>query len=90
MDREQAVELARWHLDAAYRTTRETLDSTPGPDDHLEVIEESHDGENGRWAIGCRHTDGTVYRVALTPVAASRHPPSSNGGRRMTNPQAIA
>jgi hypothetical protein len=43
MDREQAIQLARWHVDVAYRPAREALDPTPGVDDQLEVVEELHD-----------------------------------------------
>ena len=76
MDRNRAVEVARWHLDAAYRLAREAVDSTPGPDDQLEVIEELHDRENDHWTITFRHIDGTEYRVALSSVAGIPSPAS--------------
>ena len=74
LTREAAIESAKWFVISGYAPAAETLDPTPGPDDHLEGVSDYHDVEAKRWTVAFRDAAGTIYRVTLSDLAGIPSP----------------
>ncbi|MFI7057429.1 hypothetical protein ACIBLB_35685 [Streptosporangium canum] len=66
LDRERAIEFAKWIIVSRYsRLVEGAEDQLPGHDDPLDLVSEYHDKEKESWTIALRDRFGAVYRVKI-------------------------
>ncbi|MDQ0366854.1 hypothetical protein [Catenuloplanes indicus] len=65
MDRDEAVERAKWILTSHFANDVESLDPMPLLDEELRLVAASQDKITGAWTVACRDVHGSQFVVQL-------------------------